>query len=76
MEIGASPTAPNELDYAFPWLIMGQIKKLLDSFYLNKNGQLGQKPSHATVPLSLVGYRSYLRLISVNYSYPLIFLHR
>jgi hypothetical protein len=35
MEIGASPTAPNELDYAFPWLIMGQIQKT-SRFFLSK----------------------------------------
>jgi hypothetical protein len=28
--------APNELNYALPWLLMGQIQKLLDTFYPNK----------------------------------------
>jgi hypothetical protein len=32
------PTAPNELNYALPWLIMGPI-----TFYPNKKVSLGQK---------------------------------
>jgi hypothetical protein len=27
-----SPTAPNELNFALPWLIMGQIKKSSGNF--------------------------------------------
>jgi hypothetical protein len=34
---------PNELNYASPWLIMGQIQKLLDTFHPNKKGQFRQK---------------------------------
>jgi len=46
-------------------------------FYINKNGQLGpKKPLHATVPLSLLGDRHYIRLIAGNCSYPLIVLDR
>jgi hypothetical protein len=33
-----SHTAPNEHNRSLPWLIIGQIKKLLDAFYPNKKG--------------------------------------
>jgi hypothetical protein len=37
------PTAPNEQHRALPWLITGQIQKLLDTFYPNKKGMKRQK---------------------------------
>jgi hypothetical protein len=49
MEISASLTAPNELNYSLSWLIMGQIKK---SSYPNKKRQFRPK-NHLTVPLNI-----------------------
>jgi hypothetical protein len=31
-----SPTAPNELNYALPWLLMAQIKKKTSRYFLSK----------------------------------------
>ncbi len=43
-----SPTTPNELNYALTWFLMGQIQKLLDTFYPNKKGVFRPK-NHLTL---------------------------
>ncbi len=42
---------PNELNYTLPWLLMGKIQKLVDTFYPNKKRLYAKKPYHANVPL-------------------------
>jgi hypothetical protein len=38
MEISASPTAPNKLNYALPWLLVGQIQKTFRYFLSKQEG--------------------------------------
>jgi hypothetical protein len=47
-----SPTAPNELNYVLPSLLMSQIQNLLDTFYLNKKGQFRQKTISSYSPFN------------------------
>ncbi len=48
-----SPTAPNELNYTLPCLLMGQIKKKFgDNFYPNKRDILGQKTTSRYGPFT------------------------
>jgi hypothetical protein len=37
-KLALSPTAPNELNYALPWLLMGQIQKT-SRYFLSKQDQ-------------------------------------
>jgi hypothetical protein len=47
-----SPTAPNELNYALPQLVMVHIQKTSRYFLSKQEGTVkANKPSHATVPL-------------------------
>jgi hypothetical protein len=48
-----SPTAPNELNYPLPWLLMCQIQKT-SRYFLSRQEETvyAKKPSHATVPYS------------------------
>jgi hypothetical protein len=61
-----SPTAPNELNYPLPRLLMGQFKKLLDIFYPNKKGLFRPK-NHLTL-LSLVLVKHIVCFYHVLYS--------
>ncbi len=43
-----SPTTPNEQNCALPWLTIGKLKKLLDTFYPNKKG-MNRPRNHLTL---------------------------
>jgi hypothetical protein len=50
-----SPIAPNELNYALSWLLMGKIQKLLNFLSKQEGTIFAKRPSHATVPLKNYG---------------------
>jgi hypothetical protein len=68
---------PNDLNYALPQLIMGHIKKLLDTFYPNKEGQFRPKNISCYYPLTY-GLRSrnfpFIRHFLVKFTVSLILL--
>jgi hypothetical protein len=63
-----TPTAPYELNNALPLLIIGQIQKILNTFYPNKKGVFGPK-NHLTLLSLLMDYPNVLcryNLVSLN----------
>jgi hypothetical protein len=49
-----SPTVPNELNYALPWVIMDQIQKASRYSLSKQEGAVeAKKLTHATVPLNM-----------------------